>query len=858
MVSTGLKSLDDILTGLRIGDNVVWQVDDIKDYRVFVEPYVKKALADGRSLVYMRFAEHEPLLEKSDRITVYELDAREGFESFSTQVNTIITKEGRGAYYVFDSLSALLSAWATDLMVGNFFMVTCPYLYELDTIAYFALLRDHHSFKTIARIRETTQLLIDIHDCEGNYYVHPLKVWNRYSPTMFLPHMKSGDDLIPITDSVDAARLLHHISKGGLETTRRSLDHWDRLFLEGEEALEEGAPEAEKKKMVDKFCGMMISRDKKILELARKNFTLEDILNIKSRVIGTGVIGGKAVGMLLARKLLALDKDMGWEGMAEPHDSFYIGSDVFYTYIVQNGWWKLRMEQKTKEGYFEAATVLKEKMLYGKFPDGIMEQFQQIIEYFGQSPIIVRSSSLLEDGFGNAFAGKYESIFLANQGTPEQRYVQFAEAVRKIYASTMSEDALVYRLQRGLDKMDEQMALLVQRVSGGYHGDQFFPDMGGVGISYNTYVWNKDMSPEAGMLRLVLGLGTRSVNRVEGDYPRIVALDEPLLRPHAGKEDAKKYSQREVDVINVRDNDFETVPLTDIAGGELEPVLEEIGVRDHEMARKMRQQGTVREAPWILTFDKFLSEGGFAEKMRSVMKTLEKKYDYPVDIEYTVNFTKEGDYKINLLQCRPLQTRGMGRHVPIPEDISRDKVMFASEGFFFGGNVSQEIKNIIYVDPALYTALNESDKYGVARVVGGLNRKIAGREDEPTLLLGPGRWGTSTPSLGVPVSFAEINNIAVLGEIAFSGGNLIPELSFGTHFFQDLVETEIFYAAIFPDKDEVYYDAKWMEGLEDLFPGKMPDHTKYNGLIRVFDVKDKKLRLISDIVAQKMICYSQA
>jgi Cu/Ag efflux protein CusF len=857
MVSTGLKGLDDVLTGLRIGDNVVWQVDDIKDYQNFVTPYVKESLSCGRKIIYLRFADHKPLVKEDAGVKVYKLDARGGFESFSTEVNKIITREGRGAYYVFDCLSALLPAWATDLMVGNFFMVTCPYLYELDTIAYFALLRNSHSYKTIARIRETTQLLIDVYDCDGDYYVHPLKVWNRYSPTMFLPHLKKGDELIPITDSVDATKALCYINRPADSSTKRNLDYWDRLFLEGEGLVGKNGLEAEKRDKIDLYCGIMISRDEKILELAKDKFSLRDLLNIKARVIGTGVIGGKAVGMLLARKILDREPSLKWEECSEQHDSFYIGSDVFYSYIVQNGWWKLRMEQKTRDGYYEAARVLGEKMLYGKFPEGIMEQFQRIIEYFGQSPIIVRSSSLLEDGFGNAFAGKYESFFLANQGTPEQRYVRFAEAVRKIYASTMSEDALVYRRQRGLDQMDEQMALLVQRVSGGYHKDYFFPDVAGVGISYNTYVWNEEMSPEAGMLRIVLGLGTRSVNRVEGDYPRIVAMDKPLLRPHASRDDVIKYSQREVDVINVRENEFATVKVDDIVDADMESVLAEIAVKDHEGMRRLKESGIKREAAWVITFDKLLSEGSFARKMTDIMKTLEKKYNYPVDIEFTVNFTRDGGYRINLLQCRPLQTRGLGRKVVIPDDIKKDNVMFSSNGYFFGGNTSQDIDTVIYVDPGKYLDLSESGKYDVARIIGKINRSIADKKQEPALLLGPGRWGTSTPSLGVPVSFAEINNIAVLGEIAFSGGNLIPELSFGTHFFQDLVETEIFYVAIFPEKESVYYDVSWMEKLKDSFSARMPDHAKYREVIKIYDVKAGKLKILSDIVSQKLLCFYQ-
>ena len=194
MVSTGLKGLDRVITGLQLGDNVVWQMDNVDDYADFVDPFVKKAAEDKRRIVYIRFASHKPLLEGNKAVTTYALDAHLGFETFSSQLNAIIKKEGQGVFYVFDCLSDLLSAWANDLMIGNFFKITCPFLFELNTIAYFGLLRNNHSFKTIARIRDITQLLIDVYRHSGSCYIHLLKVWNRYSPTMFLPHVRKNED----------------------------------------------------------------------------------------------------------------------------------------------------------------------------------------------------------------------------------------------------------------------------------------------------------------------------------------------------------------------------------------------------------------------------------------------------------------------------------------------------------------------------------------------------------------------------------------------------------------------------------------------------------------------------------------
>ncbi|MDI6732286.1 MAG: hypothetical protein QME05_06985 [Candidatus Margulisbacteria bacterium] len=321
MVSTGLAGLDEILQSLRLGDNVVWQVKNIGEYIHFVGPFIEQAKRDKRKIIYIRFAQHAPLLQPDPQIKQYQLDALSGFESFTKNIHDIIAQEGKESFYVFDCLSDLLSAWATDLMIGNFFMVTCPYLFELDTVAYFALLRDSHSYKTVARIRETTQLLLDVYKYESRFYVHPIKVWNRYSPLMFLPHLEADDKYLPVTSSADAVLLLSYISQKSAESSR-NLDYWDRLFLEAKEILTDGSLD-QKGKMLDLICKTMLGREQRILSLVEKHFTLEDLINIKERMIGTGYIGGKAVGMLLARKILRKDAHEKWNELLEAHDSFY-------------------------------------------------------------------------------------------------------------------------------------------------------------------------------------------------------------------------------------------------------------------------------------------------------------------------------------------------------------------------------------------------------------------------------------------------------------------------------------------------------------------------------------------------------
>jgi len=843
-VKSGFVGLDQVIDYLRLGDNVVWQVDSIDDYALMAEAFVEQAIAEQRKIIYFRFGDHRPLIDLRPEVKVYQIDPSKRFESFTTEIYKVIEKEGEKVLYVFDCLTDLLQYWYSDLMIGNFFKVICPFLYELDTVAYFALLRNVHTFNTIAGIRETTQVLLDLYRVKENLYVHPLKVWQRYSPTMFFPHRLRGQEAESITSSSEAAELFAAINRSGSQ-----LDYWHVVLNKAEAAL--NAPMAEQEKIKKLLMYRLIGKHSGMFDLCVKYFSLRDILNIAYREIGTGFIGGKSIGMLLARKIIEKEGKNNLVSYLEPHDSWYIGSDVFYTYIVQNGWWKLRTKQKTKEGFYKYAPELKEKILHGKFPKDIQEQFILLLEYFGQSPIIVRSSSLLEDNFGNAFAGKYESVFCANQGTPEERYEAFEKAVRTVYASTMDEDALAYRMERGLYNKDEQMAILVQRVSGDNYGDNFFPHIAGVGNSINLYVFDKNTDMNAGMLRLVFGLGTRAVNRTVDDYAKMVCLDNPLRLPPMNVEDKSKYSQHQIDLISLKENALVTKRADEILSGDIKIDKKIIASYDHEKAKRLKELGyTNMPTPYIIDFKGLLQDTDFIKTMREILSTLASVYNYPVDIEFAVNFLKGKRYKINLLQCRPLQTKGLGKPVAIPELKDDSDCIFRQKGHFMGGNIRMSIDYVILVNTSVYQKLTEQEKYSVARYIGKLNAALKGKH---IMLIGPGRWGTTTPSLGVPVHFNEISNMSVICEVASSESGFMPEVSYGSHFFLDLVETGIFYAAIMADsKDTVYNPHKILE-LENLLPALLnAEEAQFAGVIHV--AKTDGLEIYADIMTQILLC----
>ncbi len=856
-LGTGIAGLDRLLCGLLPGDNVVWHVDSIRDYIEFVKPFCEHAVAVGEKPIYFRFASHEPLLPEDSDIECVRLRPELGFETLVTTIHSTIREHAPGGVYVFDSLSELADAWFSDQMLTSFFMLTCPYLYDVQALAYFAVISKHHALHVRGPIGETAQILIDVYRHDEKLYVQPIKVQQRHAPDMHTLHAWEGPRFLPITESAVISEILTFSAweEGEYGSPVRGV--YRRLFSQARELSESiernAVSESQARTETRDLYRRVLTRDERLLDLSTRYIPIADVVDIQKRLVGSGQIGGKAVGMLLARSIVKQTIPR-LANVLEPHDSFYIGSDAFYSFLVDNGCWWERQRQRNPETLLDGAPKVRQLILRGQFPEYMLRQFSDIIDYYGQSPLIVRSSSLLEDSFGSSFSGKYDSVFCANQGSHANRLQDFLHAVRTVYASCMSDSALLYRARRGLLDKDEQMALLVQRVSGAVYGDYFFPQCAGVGFSHNPYVWNQDIDPEAGVLRVVCGMGTRAVDRSDDDYTRIVALNAPHLRPESNFDELRKYAQRRVDVLDLHANLLVNRDFQIVAERCKELPIELFASRDD-----MSIDDRSGPAPWLLTFDKLLSGTAFVQDAREILAALERAYDHPVDIEFTLNFFRHGGYRIDLVQCRPfLVRRGSASDSVAHRTLDQQSVILKAHGAVVGRSRALTIDRLVCVMPNVYSQLSMRDRYAVARAIGAINHGEGAAQPSTVMLLGPGRWGTSTPSLGVPVRFAEINTVSVLCELVAMGDHVIPDVSLGAHFFNELVEADMLYLALFPGRQDNFLNESFLATMPNRLSTLLPG-TELSHVIHVVDSRDipgqRTIALDANAVDQTVLCY---
>jgi hypothetical protein len=575
------------------------------------------------------------------------------------------------------------------------------------------------------------------------------------------------------------------------------------------------------------------------INVAKNYVRVRDFYDLLENLIYTsgshGKLGGKSAGLYLATQILRRKGEESelLAGIKVPR-TWYMTSDVLLHFMHYNNFDEV-VEQKYKEinqvrlEYPHIVQAFKN----GRFPDDILKGLSVALDDFGDNPIIVRSSSLLEDRMGAAFSGKYKSLFLANRGSKRKKLEALTDAIAEVYASTFGPDPIEYRTERGLLDFGEEMGIMVQEVVGSKIGRYFLPSFAGVAFSRNEFRWSPRIKREDGLLRLVPGLGTRAVDRLGDDYPVLIAPGQPNLRVNASVDEVIKYAPGYIDVIDLETNQFKTLKVDEFLHevGYQAPGISDL-VSKYEDGRLVRPMGMnidFDQDDLVITFDGLVSRTPFVKQMQAMLQTLEQTLGTPVDIE----FASDG-HDFYLLQCRPQSYSGQDRPAPIPKDIPKDRIIFSANKFVSNGYVP-DITHILYVDPQKYGELPErSQMVEVGRAVSRLNKLLPKRQ---FILMGPGRWGSRGDiKLGVSVTYSDINNSAVLIEIARQKGNYTPDLSFGTHFFQDLVEANIRYLPLYPDEDGVAFNELFLTRTENVLSKVTPEFAHLSDVVRLIDV----------------------
>jgi hypothetical protein len=516
---------------------------------------------------------------------------------------------------------------------------------------------------------------------------------------------------------------------------------------------------------------------------------------------------------MLAARILNEVADEDVQSCIRIPESYFLGSDLIYLFMAMNGLMhrndqKYKPEDRIRSEYPQ----IQEEFQAGEFPPEVLTELQAILEKVRPKPVIVRSSSQLEDNFSTSFAGKYDSFFCPNQGSPEENLRALTRAISCTYASTLKPEALLYRRSKGLQDYDERMAILIQIVEGEQFGKYFLPAASGVAFSRNIFRWSPQIKPEAGFARLVWGLGTRAVQRLGDDYSRLVALSHPTLQPDDSTEAIRHYSQRQVDLIDLEENALMTLPIHQVLNPSYAPLNLVAQVERDGFFITPRMRIKADEVTSLaIDFHDLLNRTKFASLLSQILRLLEENYHSALDVEFTLHLPEPRSVnppiQITLLQCRPQSYLEEISPPQIPEDLPQESIIFTTS-FMVPRGFLTDIRYILFIKPEAYFSLvSSAERNRISQTIARLNTLL---EDKSFVCIGPGRWGSTNLDLGVYVSYADIHNTGALVELSGREIGTGPEPSLGTHFFQDLMEAQIYPLAIPLDDENTYFNRDFL------------------------------------------------
>ena len=633
--------------------------------------------------------------------------------------------------------------------------------------------------------------------------------------------------IIKYAKSKEFSKFLNEIDENKLSVSFSSIEN---QFDEGDKL---------RKKFIDTLEEFRYSIDKNFISSYQR---IEHDQDVRLSHIGTGSFGGKARGIAFLGKILSkYTKDDMFPGLkiTIPR-SIVLSTDIFDSFIKHNNLSELDFSNHSDER-------IASKFMVANLPATIIGDLRSFIKKT-RKPLIVRSSSLLEDSLLKPFAGIYASMLLPNETwETEHRFNDVCNVIKYVYASTFFEKARTYIKSTSKNFKDEKMAVLIQEVVGNKHENYFYPTISGVAKSYNYYP-SGPCKPEDGIAYLALGLG-KSI--VDGGSSYCFCPEKPKAPLFGTPKDFIRYSQKSFYALKLQStykvftkNEETTLAKLDIdvakEHGVLENIVSTYIFRDDSFYPGIYEDGalTIDFSP-IVNYDAI----PLAKALRLLLKVGELALGYPVEIEFAVTFDKavSENAELTILQIRSMIPPDKFQDIKI-QDIDIEDVICYSENAL-GNGIFGGIRDIVYVKSESFHMQNSQR---AVNQIKEINSRLmdAGK---PYMLVGPGRWGSADSWLGIPVIWSDIAGVKVIVETPYGERPIDP--SQGSHFFHDMISSQVGY--IITKKGKGNIDWNWLDSLKLIEEKEDIKHVKTPFELEAIIEGEKSKAIIREKIKEK-------
>jgi len=595
-----------------------------------------------------------------------------------------------------------------------------------------------------------------------------------------------------------------------------------RYFLTTKEKTDSQYPQAKGLKVL--LIEAILSNRSNYINVAKDHVSIEDLYHLLRKVIFSkeshGKLGGKCSGFILASHMLKAEGNAAAASSIHVPRTWYLTSDMMLEFIHYNNMDEI-VEQKYKEiervrvEYPHVVDMFRQTV----FPQEMINGLSMVIDDFGEIPLIVRSSSLLEDRTELPFSGKYKSIFLANQGSREERLQRLLHAVAEVYASNFGPEPIDYRSEHGLIEFSEQLGIMIQEVVGKRIGPYFFPLCSGKAFSRNELSTLLEIEQSDGIVRMIPGLGGEKRDRVNREHSVLLLPGRPTSRINGDTEYCVSHAPKNIKVLNLETKRVETLELRELmsnCGNAVEDAKMILSVYSDENLQPLSDdQSTPAGAKLVATFDGLITSSPFVLQIQTMLKILEEKFGTPVEVEFASN-----GREIYLLQCRIKSSRHKARPAPIPKGVSADNLLFSTGRCHTNGWI-RNITHIVFIKRTVFESMNVPKREAVIEAIAKLNRVLP--KKQYAFIRPAQRAGIGDESHSMDLNCSDIQNAAVLVELLERESGENPEKSRRVHFLQEIVESGIRYVPVVQEEDKKCLNERFLLRSENILADLIPE-----------------------------------